>query len=95
LSIKKKSRKEQESHEENGSTPITPHDLILVRNYLIGSNDLANYQLWVLILFCSRLFLRSQEATGHTVDKKTGIKIPTGMTIESFNLNILKTSQLK
>jgi hypothetical protein len=46
----KQSSKDGETYEPNGDSPLSPFELIQIRNYLISSNTIENFQLWVLML---------------------------------------------
>lgn len=58
-----------EEYEESGDSPITPMELLKLRSRLIGLNDIRDLQLYVIILFSIKLFLRSNKAS--RTDSKT------------------------
>jgi hypothetical protein len=45
----------------SGDSPVTPWELMKVRNACISPNDLWGYQLWVMTIVGVKLFLRSDE----------------------------------
>lgn len=47
-----------------GNSPLLPHELIDIRNYLLSRNCVENLRLWVMILFHIQLFLRAAEGCG-------------------------------
>jgi hypothetical protein len=44
--------------------------------------------MWILLLISVKLFLRSGEATGDTVNEETGGVEPTGLQISSFDFTL-------
>jgi hypothetical protein len=44
-----------------GDSPLTPSELIKLRNRLLSSNSLHDFELWTMIIIACRLFLREEE----------------------------------
>ena len=66
-------------HEVNGSTPLTPKELLFLRRSWLSSNKLVDLQAWVMTLLAVKLFLRDSELSGSDSDNN-----PTGLQISSF-----------
>jgi len=49
------------AYRPNGDSPLTPDELKLIRNRLLVSNTLWEFELYVVILMCCRMFLREDE----------------------------------
>ena len=52
---------EHADYEKKGATQLLPGEIRTLRNYLIGSGDLFNIQIYVMILLGIKLFLRADE----------------------------------
>jgi hypothetical protein len=75
----KQSAKIGADNEVNGSTPLTPMELLLLRRSWLSSNKLVDLQSWVMTLIAVKLFLRDSELSGSDSDNN-----PTGLQINSF-----------
>ncbi len=49
------------AYRPNGDSPLTPDELKLIRNKLMAGNTLWEFELYVIILLCCRMFLREDE----------------------------------
>ncbi|MGH7974033.1 MAG: hypothetical protein ACREBR_00805, partial [bacterium] len=57
----KKSKKDASAYTPEGDVPLVPTELLLLRNYLVSSNDIAKFQTYVMVLVSTKLFLRANE----------------------------------
>jgi hypothetical protein len=53
--------KSMSAYRPNGDSPLTPDELKLIRNKLMAGNTLWEFELYVIILLCCRMFLREDE----------------------------------
>lgn len=60
----KQSSKDGKLYVAEGACPLTPFEVLAIRNRLLSTNQIEDFQLWVLLLVSIKLFLRSGEATG-------------------------------
>jgi hypothetical protein len=58
-----------ENHIVQGSSALTPMELLSMREALLNTNSLANLELWVMIIVSAKLFLRSEELVTMKLDK--------------------------
>jgi hypothetical protein len=68
----KSSRQEHSGYKPNGDTPLSPKEIMLIRDFLVSSNEPFDFMLYVLILLSILLFLREEEAVdvkGISIDK--------------------------
>ncbi|KAJ3267890.1 hypothetical protein HDV01_003801, partial [Terramyces sp. JEL0728] len=84
--INKQSKKEGSGYLAHGDDALTVFELLVLRQNLMSSNKMEDFQLWVLVLVSIRLFLRSEEATGEEKRVVNGIEkvVPVGLTMDSF-----------
>ena len=76
---KRQNKKDGKKHRVKGAQPLTPFQLLALRNYLLSSNSLINLQLYVMCLVGVRLFLRWDEICG----EKHGVFV--GLSAESID----------
>ena len=77
-------------HETDGAQPLTPMDLLRLRARFCASGRVADFQIWVIFLISCKLFLRSNEATGHVSNEKgekkyTGLQFTDDPNTDSLN----------
>lgn len=53
--------KEKSGYIPKGDTPLQPHQLLKIRAYLLSSNSIWDFQIYVMILISCRMFLREDE----------------------------------
>ncbi|KAJ3310170.1 hypothetical protein HDV04_005364 [Boothiomyces sp. JEL0838] len=84
--INKQSKKEGSGYLAHGDDALTVFELLVLRQNLMSSNKMEDFQLWVLVLVSIRLFLRSEEATGEEKRVVNGVEkvVPVGLTMDSF-----------
>ena len=59
--IMARSRKDAAGYVAQGDSALTPMEVLNLRNVLISSNNIDDFRLFVMILLCIKLFLRSNE----------------------------------
>ena len=74
---------EHRGHTADGATPLTPFEMIQLRDFWLSSRKIEDFQMWVLFLLCVKAFLRGSEATGDepipgdtTGSAATGLHLP-------------------
>lgn len=56
-----KNTKDGSDYVAEGDSPLTPWELMDIRQHLVNSNDLFDFQIFVMILLSVKLFLRADE----------------------------------
>ncbi|KAF0712480.1 hypothetical protein As57867_004805, partial [Aphanomyces stellatus] len=59
--VMKESLRQGADYVVEGDSPLTPWELITIRNHLLSTNGFNDYQLFVMVLLSVKLFLRSDE----------------------------------
>ena len=59
--IMARSRKDAADYVSQGDSALTPMEVVTLRNVLLSSNNIDDFRLFVIILLCIKLFLRSNE----------------------------------
>jgi hypothetical protein len=60
---------EKSAYVERGDSPLTPNELLQVRDRLCSSNSLWDFQLYTMIILGVKLFLRSDELCSLTIEQ--------------------------
>jgi hypothetical protein len=60
--------KANSAYRPNGDSPLTPDELKLIRNHLLSSNSLWDFELYCIILISCRMFLREDEVGSMSYD---------------------------
>ena len=71
------------THQTKGCGQLYPREVRKLRDYLLGAGDVASIQMWVMILLCVRLFLRSDEVLTLRVDNFVHAYYPKQRNIEN------------
>jgi hypothetical protein len=72
IDFMKKIFSEKSAYIERGDSPLTPNELLQVRDRLCSSNSLWDFQLYTMIILGVKLFLRSDELCSLTVEQFSG-----------------------
>ena len=97
-----KNAKDGHAYQSEGATPLTPHELLLIRSRLVSTGKLDDLQLWTMILIGCRLGLREAELAdlkhtdverNNTVNWDITIQTPTGE-IDAIALSIKESRTL-
>jgi len=72
----RKSFNDSSDYVAKGDSPLTPWELIDIRNYLLRSGSLWDFQFWTMILVACKLFLREDELSSlsfGSIDKSLSV----------------------
>lgn len=85
---KRMNNKEAQTYVASGTEPLTPFQVLKVRNLLLSTNQVQDFQLFVMILMSIRLFLRSEEVSGEKIYTGESKPRPTGIKSDSFDFGL-------